>query len=451
MPVTVAGLPFDFVKSNTASGAAGFVMKSTRDAYYFDAGVLTKITDVDYPDPTVPGVEYLDGYFFVMDADGIIYNSDLEDPSSWNSLNFLTAESESDSGVAISKHQNYIVAFKDYTTELFYDAANPTGSPLAPYGNTAIQIGCAHGRSVAKLDGGIVFMSRSKSEGRSVHYFPPEGLSPKELANEDIQRILGGATLTNVYSYGLRIDGHPLYVLTLKDENITLVYDLATGIWSQWTYRAAAANVTLTSVTQSNGIATATKTSHGFSDGDVTTISGASPAGYNGTFNITVPDANTFTYEVSSALSTPATGSIEATQTTETYFPFLYFTASGGNNYLLHESNGKVYHFDSSFLDDDGQYIDVKIRTVRFSNSNTKMKVAGKITLVSDKVAGTMLMRHTDDDYQTYSKYRKVSLNQERPSYRRMGQFSRRAMEFRYTDSTRLRLSAIDIDLTQGD
>ena len=48
MPVTVAGLPFDFVKANTASGAAGFVMKSTRDAYYFNAGVLTKITDVDY-------------------------------------------------------------------------------------------------------------------------------------------------------------------------------------------------------------------------------------------------------------------------------------------------------------------------------------------------------------------------------------------------------------------
>ena len=70
MAVTVAGLPFDFVKANTASGAAGFVMKSTRDAYYFNAGVLTKITDVDYPDPTVPGVEYLDGYFFVMNADG---------------------------------------------------------------------------------------------------------------------------------------------------------------------------------------------------------------------------------------------------------------------------------------------------------------------------------------------------------------------------------------------
>ena len=47
MAVTVAGLPFDFVKANTASGAAGFVMKSTRDAYVFDAGVLTKITDAD--------------------------------------------------------------------------------------------------------------------------------------------------------------------------------------------------------------------------------------------------------------------------------------------------------------------------------------------------------------------------------------------------------------------
>lgn len=447
MAVTVAGLPFDFVKANTASGAAGFVMKSTRDAYYFDAGVLTKITDADYPDPTVPGVEYLDGYFFVMDADGVIYNSDLEDPASWNALNFITAESESDSGVAIAKHQNYIVAFKDYTTELFYDAANTNGSPLSPYGSTAIQIGCAHGRSVAKIDGGLMFISRSKSEGRSVHYFAPESLGPVEVANEDVQRILGEATITNVYAYGLRIDGHPLYVLTLKDANITLVFDLATKIWSQWTYRAAASAITLTSVTQSAGVATATKTSHGYSDGDVVTIAGATPSGYNGTFNITRVDADSFTYPVSSALSTPATGTITATGTTETYFPFLYFTAVGGNNYLLHENNGKVYHFDSSFLDDDGQYIDVKVRTNRFDGGVTTPKTLGQVTIVADRVAGNILMRYSDDDYQTYSKYRKVSIDQDRPRFRRLGNFSRRAMEFRYTDSTRLRLSAIDIDV----
>lgn len=446
MAVTVAGLPFDFVKANTASGAAGFVMKSTRDAYVFDGGVLTKIVDADYPDPTVPGVEYLDGYFFVMDADGIIYNSDLEDPTSWNALNYITAESESDSGVAISKHQNYIVALKDYTTELFYDAANATGSPLSPYGNTAIQVGCAHGRSVAKIDGGIIFISRSKSEGRSVHYFAPESLSPVEVANADVQRILGAATLTNVYAYGLRIDGHPLYILTLKDENLTLVYDLATKIWSQWTYRAAAASITLTSLTQSSGTATATKTSHGLSDGDVTTIAGATPSGYNGTFNITKVDANTFTYPVDSALSTPATGTITATVTTETYFPFIYFTASGGNNYLLHETNGKVYHFDSTFLDDDGQYIDVKVRTSNFSNGNSGMKFAGELAVVADKVAGSLLIRHTDDDYQTYTNYRKTSLDVKRPKYRRLGNFVKRAFELRYTDSTRLRLKSIDLD-----
>ena len=447
MPVTVANLPFDFVKANTASGAAGFVMKSTRDAYYFDAGVLTKITDVDYPDPTVPGVEYLDGYFFVMNADGEIYNSDLEDPSSWNALNFLTAEFDSDSGVALAKHQNYIVALKDYTTELFYDAANATGSPLARFSNTAIQIGCAHGRSVAKIDGGLVFISRTKSEGRSVHYFAPESLSPKEIANEDVQRILGAATLTTVYSYGIKIDGHPLYVLTLKDENLTIVFDFATKLWSQWTYRAAAAAVTLTSLTQASGVATATKAGHGFSDGDVVTIAGATPSGYNGTYNVTVNSTSEFTFPVSDALSTPATGTITATGTTETYFPFLYFTANGGNNYLLHENNGKVYHFDSQFFDDDGQYIDVKVRTGRFDGGNTDRKSLGKVTIVADKVTGNILMRWSDDDYQTYSKYRKISINLERPSYRRLGRFSRRAMELRYTDSTRLRLNAIDIEI----
>ena len=80
MPVTVPNQPFQFCLQDSASGSTGFMFKSTRDAYLFDgvANTITKITDAYYPAVTVPGVAYLDGYFFVMDANGTIYNSGLK-------------------------------------------------------------------------------------------------------------------------------------------------------------------------------------------------------------------------------------------------------------------------------------------------------------------------------------------------------------------------------------
>lgn len=70
---------------------------------------------------------------------------------------------------------------------------------------------------------------------------------------------------------------------------------------------------TLSSLTRSGEVATATYTSHGYSVGEMVTISGATPAGYNGTFQIvSVPTPNTFTFTVDSGLATPATGTILA-------------------------------------------------------------------------------------------------------------------------------------------
>ncbi|MBI4291462.1 MAG: hypothetical protein HY661_08295 [Betaproteobacteria bacterium] len=53
----------------------------------------------------------------------------------------------------------------------------------------------------------------------------------------------------------------------------------------------------------SGSTATATVTGHGFASGNSVTVSGASPEVYNGTFSITVVDANTFTYPLSSSPS----------------------------------------------------------------------------------------------------------------------------------------------------
>ncbi len=68
----------------------------------------------------------------------------------------------------------------------------------------------------------------------------------------------------------------------------------------------------VSTLTQTAGLATAVSTAHGFSTGDIVKISGATPAGYNVAASVTVVNANTFTFAVDSALSSSATGTIMA-------------------------------------------------------------------------------------------------------------------------------------------
>lgn len=72
--------------------------------------------------------------------------------------------------------------------------------------------------------------------------------------------------------------------------------------------------VTLTSLTQSAGTATATVSGgHGLTHLQQVTIAGANQSGYNGTFAATVVSSTVFTFAVDSGTVSPATGTVTAT------------------------------------------------------------------------------------------------------------------------------------------
>jgi uncharacterized phiE125 gp8 family phage protein len=68
---------------------------------------------------------------------------------------------------------------------------------------------------------------------------------------------------------------------------------------------------TVSGITRSSTTATATTSAaHGYSTGQRVTIAGADQADYNGTFEITVTGATTFTFTVANSPTTPATGAM---------------------------------------------------------------------------------------------------------------------------------------------
>lgn len=219
---------FDFATQNAG---AYLVFKNTTDAWILYAGTVQKISSTNYPQSTVSGIVNLDDTVFVMDINGVIYGSNLSDPFTWSSLNFITADYESDLGIAIRKYQNYVVAFKSTTTQFYYDAGRYPGSPLLPVLNATCRVGCVAAGSIASMDNTLVFMASTNTFGRYIAAL--NGFTPVRISDASIERILESVDLTfnRVFAFSIRIDGHDFYVISFSAANITIAYDFTEKTW----------------------------------------------------------------------------------------------------------------------------------------------------------------------------------------------------------------------------
>jgi len=197
---------------------------------------VTKVTDADFPGAHVPGVVVFDGYTCVLDADGTLWNSDVDDPTAWTATSFVTAEIESDKGVALARHLNYLALFGTETLELFYDAANASGSPFSRIEGATANIGCMAGNSVTSIENSLYWVGKSKGK---LGVYMLEGLSVKKISDEFIDRVLqnnqgGNASLESTNAIYLFLNGHHFYCINIGI-TASLVYDIETKMWYYWT------------------------------------------------------------------------------------------------------------------------------------------------------------------------------------------------------------------------
>lgn len=184
---------------------------------------------------SVPGVATVDGTTYAMTEAAFVNGSDIGDPLTWGGDNFIAAHIDPDAGVYLTRQNAFVVAMKQYSTEVFYDAGNPIpGSPLSPVQGAAFTIGCKHYASVTSIEGNLFWIGQNKSGGIGVYQMA--GLKPEQISTPSIEKILQEADYTGkVYSFGMQFNGHKFYVITLVSSNVTLVYDMTLQVWAQWT------------------------------------------------------------------------------------------------------------------------------------------------------------------------------------------------------------------------
>lgn len=446
------------ITSNAPASAVTVFFKGPTAAYTINLGTftVTQVTDADYPANTVRGAPYLNGYFFVMEPDGTIWNSAEDDPTSWAATDFANAEFEPDGGVCLAKHGEYIVAIGTYTTEPFYFNSDNTTSPLSPVINGVILVGCCHENTVAQVEQSLVWVAQQKAQGTTFHkgrfVVVLQGLTYKRISTPDIERVLNADGFSEVYADILTSSGHTFYVLTLMDSGITLVYDFTSGIWGEWNKSVASASKAITSITQSSGTATVTTTyNHGLSDGDQVTISGADQSGYNLTVNVTVTSVTTFTYPVDSSTVSPATGTIVFASWNREPYDLTGSVYFNGFQLAQFRNSGFVNVLSDTSTDDNGAPIDFSIITKKQDGNTQARKFMPRIDVIGDTVSSTGLLRYTDDDFANWSTYRRIDMSGNRMGLNRLGQFIKRNLQFRHTLSAKVRLEALEPTITESE
>lgn len=198
------------------------------------SGAVTTVT-VNFPTPNTTDIVYFDTYMFVLDANGNLFNSAVDDPTSWSASNYITSQMYNSIGVGLAHQNNYVIVFGDGHFQMFYDNANASGSPMNNSDILVQQLGCAAQPSIVSSSTTTVWVGNKKVGGFSVYRI--DGVTKADRCSTDaIDRILTleGSSISAANAYQIKISGHDFYILNLTSSNRTFVYDMDTNIWFEW-------------------------------------------------------------------------------------------------------------------------------------------------------------------------------------------------------------------------
>lgn len=164
-----ATTPVRFTEFIDGSNTKFLILVDGIEGWVFNgSGSGTKITDLNFPTPHIPFPVFIDGYLFLAKAGtGDIYNSNLNTPSTWTAGSFISAEMYPDDLQALLKINNYLVAVGTQSCEYFYDAANPTASPMQRIESLTKGFGTSFPNTIAYSEDTAIFLANN-NDGETV-------------------------------------------------------------------------------------------------------------------------------------------------------------------------------------------------------------------------------------------------------------------------------------------
>jgi hypothetical protein len=221
---SLTGSPGEIELSN--NGTQLTIIDSIGNGWTATTTTLTAISDPDFP--IAVDTVFIDGYTIVTEQNtGNYFISALNDSTSWNALDFGTAESEPDKLVGVEKFNGQLWLFGTDTIEVHYNIGNPD-FPFERINGATLNFGCFAKKSIAKDDRYLCWLGSDK-QFHLVTGYQSTVISTKPLHAE----ILGYSVVSDAKAFIFTQDGHKFYSVTFPTENKTHVYDITENLWHE--------------------------------------------------------------------------------------------------------------------------------------------------------------------------------------------------------------------------
>lgn len=379
---------------DTATGAYlerwGSYVNINRNAATQASGYIIMTGTATTAIPTGKTLTSDDGLAYVTTAAGVLVSSSLSVSSLTRSgttatvvtaavHSFATGMSVTIAGATPSAYNGaQTITVVDDNTFTF----DITGSPATPASGTITATAVVARIPLTSVDYG---QDQNQSSGVQLTFNAPVA-GVDNIAYVDIDGITGGTDVESDSDYRARVLYRYQNPIALFNESAIKIQAFKTaGVTRVWVrqagYTSNAASVS--SLTSSGLVATVTTASaHNLESGQLVTIAGASPSGYNITRRIIVLSSTTFAYPLDTSLSSPATGTI-------TYAPGV--------------PAGQVVVFfmrddDSATIPDAGEVTTVKNKILEIKPAHTHSEdvVVQAPTAVTTNFTFTALSPNTD-------------------------------------------------------
>ena len=191
-----------------------------------DLSTLEDLTDQSWVD-----CEWLDGYFFLLAESGQFFHSHY-DSLQFDQLDFASAQSHPDAGVALAKHSRRLYVIGSESVEEWWHSG---GADFAYSRNNdfVVETGCLSRASVQTEQFGILFVGTD----RIVYVLNANGVS--RISTEPVEHDIEESDPAKARAFTYTEEGHRFYSLTLINDDGSRknwVLDLTTGLWHERTF-----------------------------------------------------------------------------------------------------------------------------------------------------------------------------------------------------------------------
>lgn len=217
------------------AGAGSQVIKFTGSAFIGNITAVT-VNDQAFGLPSSVGsLTFLDAFgIATQNGTGHFFKSAANDLTSWNALDFATAESSPDNLVCAKAAVGQLWLQGTNTTEIWTNTG-ASSFPFQKISGGKMNMGILAAATSLELDNTLFWVGRNQ-QGKGVVY-RAAGFTPRRISTEPMEIMIRAATdPSNMRAYSYQQDGHLFYLLTGGGLKTSLVYDITTDMWHERAY-----------------------------------------------------------------------------------------------------------------------------------------------------------------------------------------------------------------------